>query len=89
MKKMCEYCLDEWYKRNIYEIKGDVSDYDVEGKVELNGEEGLDIHFSWNDETRKEKDGRPVRMGLAAAVLIRYCPWCGRKLGEEENVQEM
>jgi hypothetical protein len=78
---MCEYCLSEWYKRNTYELKG-TNDNNAEVFLSLDGEEGLLIKAEWDNFF--EKENKSVKMCLAAEAIIRYCPWCGRKLKEGE-----
>ena len=79
---MCEYCLSEWYKRNTYDLKGP-NDNNAEISLSLDGEEGLLIKAEWIDDFRSSEN-RPVKMGFLAEAIIRYCPWCGRKLKEGE-----
>ena len=68
---MCEYCLDKG-SRNTYDISG----FDAEGTLALDDiDNGLSIKFSWKE------DGDDF--GVLAKALIRYCPWCGRKLDLE------
>ena len=74
---MCEYCMHEWYKRNTYDLRGPTNKH-CEVHLSLDGEEGLLIKAEWVDEHTFEK------YGLAAEAIIRYCPWCGRKLENKE-----
>jgi len=79
---MCEYCLDKGYNRNTYDLKGP-NDDNAEIQLLLNEEEDLLIKANWNDYFRSSEN-KPVKMGFIAKAMIRYCPWCGRKLHKGE-----
>ena len=71
---MCEYCFNE--ERNTYDMVS--PEYGVNGHLSIDEyDNGLYIEFDW----KQERDN----YGLAAKVLIRYCPWCGRKLELREK----
>lgn len=75
---MCKHCLDEWYKRNPYMLIGN-NDNNVEVKLEIKDEDGLEISASWD----QYENNTPQKWGFAAMAIIYYCPWCGRKLKNE------
>ena len=75
---MCEYCFKEEYKRNSYKIHGDL-DRTIDGEIKVEGESMLEIFFEWPEKI----DEKYEQMCFGAGILIRYCPWCGRKLGDE------
>lgn len=77
---MCEYCCDATFERNKYIIKGN-DDYMFEGSLKLDDwDNNLLLECSYEIETSPKER---IPMGLAAKFFIRYCPWCGRKLGDE------
>ena len=80
---MCEYCLNEWYKRNTYILKG-TNNCDAEIKLSLEGEEGLLINGEWVDDFRSNND-KFIKMGFSAEAFVRYCPWCERKLKNDKS----
>ena len=74
---MCEYCLNESYQRNNYLIYGQL-DVNAEGNAYIdNDDTGLVFTFNWMQEI---KDKKYEKYGLMTKIMIRYCPWCGRKL---------
>lgn len=42
----------------------------------------LDIYIPYNIQTKNTKLG----MCMEAAIPIKYCPWCGRKLKKERRI---
>ncbi len=72
--KECEYC----FKNNIRH-EYNAHDGDSSITIKVKDEDGLYIQINWYDNLQKQT------MGMATLALIRYCPWCGRKLGEEGN----
>ena len=70
---MCEYCTEEYYKRNSYKLKGDL-DNPIEIDLLISSKDELYISAKWFDDIRN------CKMGMASLAKIRYCPWCGRKL---------
>ena len=71
--KECEYCFTQ-HKRHEY--VGEDGETEVRLKIE---DDTLLIHLKWYDEWRN------CYMGMSMSPLIRYCPWCGRKLEENED----
>jgi len=76
---MCEYCRNDWINRNTYDFYTE-EQFPVKGSIEINSNDLL-FKAKWRQET---DPGHYEDMGMAARFMIRYCPWCGRKL-EEEN----
>ncbi len=76
---MCEYCYNETYKRNVYQIKGNNND-GFEGNLSIDNFDGLLLECSWKQETSPKTY---ETMGLAAKFFIKYCPWCGEKLEDK------
>ena len=80
---MCEYCTHD-IERNTYNINCvDDRGFAAEVSLEVHPIDDLLILqcvFHYYDENKQES----IPMGLTAALGTRYCPWCGRKLGEEE-----
>lgn len=79
---MCKYCLDKGYNCNTYDLKGP-NNSSAEIHLSLD-EEDLLIEAEWNDYFRSSEN-KPVKMGFIAKAMIRYCPWCGRKLKGDYN----
>lgn len=82
---MCEYCTTDM-PRNTYHVKADNYNDNIDSELTLKIDdlyEGLLVEciFNYYDEHKKEI----VPMGLICKTSARYCPWCGRKLGEEND----
>ena len=71
--KECEYCFKQ-HKQHEYIIE----EGDTTASLRID-EDMLFIKLKWYDELRK------VYLGIGMSPIIRYCPWCGRKLGEKNN----
>lgn len=79
---MCEYCNHD-IERNTYDINCvDDRGFAAEVSLEVQPYDLLTLQcvFHYYDENKQES----IPMGLTAAIVTRYCPWCGRKL-EEAN----
>lgn len=68
-KKGCKYCDGSHEYREL-------EDKEVDAFVR--GDNTLEVTMCFNEPSTATK------MGCACALDIKYCPWCGRKL-EEEN----
>lgn len=73
MSKECEYCFKQ-HKQHSYIAE----DGDTEVDLRID-EDMLFIKLKWYDELRK------TYLGFGMSPMIRYCPWCGRKLEENED----
>lgn len=76
---MCEYCAPNVNTRNSYEMhsyKYGATDASIKISID-DCDEGLMIecdHAYYNSQDIIE------HLGMKAKAIIRYCPWCGRKL---------
>ena len=73
MSKECEYCFKQ-HKRHEYIAE----DGDTTASLKID-KDMLFIELKWYDELRK------TYLGMGMSPMIRYCPWCGRKLEENED----
>ena len=73
MSKECEYCFKQ-HKRHSYIAE----DGDTEVDLRID-EDMLFIELKWYEKKRK------TYLGMGMSPMIRYCPWCGRKLEENED----
>lgn len=78
---MCEYCTPG-FQRNTYDIESvDNSNTIVNAHLGIDSNiMTLQCVFHYYDEEKGECEPR----GFIAGIFARYCPWCGRKLDEEE-----
>lgn len=67
---MCKYCNGSHEYREL-------EDKEVDAFVR--DDDALEVRMCFYDELR------PAKMGCSCALAINYCPWCSRKLGEENE----
>lgn len=85
---MCKYCTTNIEERENYVLTPNNSSYGNDGiKVEkIISQSDGETAIYFTDDKMIMRNGESVKLAMAYRIPFEYCPFCGRKLEDTENV---